>query len=374
MQSRGTANGWSHRLDEPKSRARDRLLAPEDPLDIDRADASAVLLMDKSPQLAQAEEDWSDDATWTERWDRAQSSARRREGALQSSLESYNLGLLNSDSSGPYPDSTLYDARKPLNDTQGPCFLSSFFREEAPEPEGRFEGNGEAPRWRRANQAVEALLAFGGEAPSRPPPPLATSPTARASPVPQLVQRGQGQAAAFGQAGPTRAEPVTQMSRPEPIARQEPVGRLAEPVQQLQDCHACGSTYLGDELFCRRCGQRRSPTRFPEVRRAEREEPEVKRASREARRIEAFAALAKAPKPPPPLKDARAQRHSGCGATVAFGRVEATEAELRMPKAPEPCGPCLAVPSLERRTSEALRTSEATREPGFEPASKIQQR
>ena len=36
----------------------------------------------------------------------------------------------------------------------------------------------------------------------------------------------------------------------------------------------------------------------------------------EALREEAFNALASAPVPPPPLRDARPQRHSGSGATV----------------------------------------------------------
>ena len=312
----GSRNGWGHRpyLEEPKSHQRDRVPF-SDPLEIDGRHAQ------RSPQLVQVEDDWSDDAPWTERWGRAQSSLPK-DGVLGSSLDSgYNMGLLASDSSGPYPDSTLHDARRTANEVQAPFFRSGLYREEpmATEPiEPVTTGAGEAygSRWRR-DRNLEGLLVAGPDPRIRPPPPLPTSPIARAeAPVaPQLVPRGiPGRGGLFE----ARVEPVTR-----------------------EECHSCGAPYLNDELFCRRCGARRISMvgAGDAERRIHREE---------ALREEAFNALASAPVPPPPLRDARPQRHSGSGAT-------ATMAELRGDHPPNlgrqnTTGPCLAVPKLEPRS------------------------
>lgn len=266
--------------------------------------------MEKSPQLAHAEDDWSDDAPWTERWGRAQSSVLPKEPvALGSSLDSaYHMGLLASDSSG-HPDSTFHDARA-RREREVPYF--SPFMEEPLAPVA-FEpvtvnGGGDfgscGSRWRRQGAANEALFGTGGRS-VRPPPPLPTSPIARAPPLaPQLVPR-------------------------HPVDRGNAVDR--------GECHVCGAAYLDDELFCRRCGARRTST-------SGRENRDSRTYREEGLRQEAFNALAAAPQPPPKLRDTRPQRHSGSGAT-------ATDAELRRHGAGlAPGGPSLAVPKLERRT------------------------
>ncbi|OLQ04567.1 hypothetical protein AK812_SmicGene12332 [Symbiodinium microadriaticum] len=83
--------------------------------------------------VAQAEEeDWSDDATWTERFGQAQSTAR---------LSSYSS--INQDQ-----ETSLRDTRRPYPE----------------EPRaGIVEPGATSGRWRRASQAVEALLALDGD-------------------------------------------------------------------------------------------------------------------------------------------------------------------------------------------------------------------
>eukprot|EP00913_Durusdinium_trenchii_P022036 g20708.t1 len=150
-------------------------------VDLDRnGSRGAVLLVEKGTQLAQAEDDWSDDAQWAERWTRAQGAgphlarshpkrptprrSRSSQEHLWSSESAERMGLA-SDSSPP-ADSTLHDGRR-LNETPG--FLSSFFREEpmqqlptTPLFNGTQEplvepitNTGDAPRWPGVTTGLE---------------------------------------------------------------------------------------------------------------------------------------------------------------------------------------------------------------------------
>ncbi|CAE7751109.1 unnamed protein product, partial [Symbiodinium sp. CCMP2456] len=100
------------------------------------------------------------------------------DGLVGSSLDSvYNMGPLSSYSSiNQDQETSLRDTRRPYP--------------EATEPRAGIEPGATSGRWRRASQAVEALLALdedlqpglrdpGPSRPRPPPPLLATSPTAR---------------------------------------------------------------------------------------------------------------------------------------------------------------------------------------------------
>jgi len=336
MRSRGTTTlGGERLLQEPQALLRDRRRTPEDPLDLDRGPGEAVLLVERSPQLARAEEeDWSDDATWTERFGRAQSTARPwKDGLVGSSLDSvYNMGPLSSYSSiNQDQETSLRDTRRPYPE----------------EPRaGIVEPGATSGRWRRASQAVEALLALdedlqpglrdpGPSCPRPPPPLLATSPTARSPRPSQFLPE------------PRFRGGSSQSPRTEPQLMMEPVSQVPQEV-----CRNCGAAFLGDEDFCRRCGHpRHTASTEPQVavrgdpmppppRRLHAALPEAQKAPG-WRSPESASALAAAPPPPPPLRDARPQRHSGPG-------MLSMTSELRSePRAI--AGPSLRVPSIERR-------------------------